>query len=161
MKGFYLKFTILCLEGNGWLLDAYKKVPYPEGNVVGEEIFQSGLIPSDTDFRIFRDFAKIPGLDFAFIKNGYAYHTKFDNVENITPGSIQHEGSNILSLVETFGNLDFSHIQYSDEKMIFFDVFGKFVVAYSETFARIFNVIISLIVLFIAWREGKIQIEKH
>ncbi|CAL8109253.1 unnamed protein product [Orchesella dallaii] len=141
--------------GNGWLLDVYKKVPYPWGSVVGEEIFQNGLIPSDTDYRIFRDFAKIPGLDFAFIKNGYFYHTKFDSVENISPGSIQHEGSNILSLLENLGNLDFSQIQYSEEKMVFFDIFGWYMIVYSETVARMLNILVSVVVLVIAWLEAR------
>lgn len=129
-------------------------MPFPWGNVVGEEVFQNGLIPSDTDYRIFRDFAKMPGLDMAFIKNGYFYHTKFDSVDNITPGSIQHEGSNVLSLVETLGNLDYSQIQYSEEKMVFFDMFGWFMVVYSETTARVINIFVSIVVLLIGWLEG-------
>lgn len=36
-------------------------VPYPNGQVAAEEMFHLGVIPSDTDFRIFRDYGHIPG----------------------------------------------------------------------------------------------------
>lgn len=121
------------------------------------EIFQKGLIPSDTDFRIFRDFAKIPGLDMAFVKNGYVYHTKFDNVEHVTSGSIQHEGSNVLELLKSLGDTDFSKAEYTDtkDKTVFFDVFGYFVLVYSENTAIILNIFVGVAVLAIAWKEGK------
>jgi hypothetical protein len=38
-----------------------ESVPYPYGNVIGEELFQSGVLPSDTDFRIFRDYGHLKG----------------------------------------------------------------------------------------------------
>lgn len=48
--------------GNSFLIKAYSSnVPYPFGHSAGELIFQSNLVPSDTDFRLFRDFGKIPG----------------------------------------------------------------------------------------------------
>lgn len=44
------------------ILQMYKSaVPYPNGQVAAEEMFHLGVIPSDTDFRIFRDYGHIPG----------------------------------------------------------------------------------------------------
>lgn len=39
-----------------------QSVPYPHGAVFGEELFQTGVLPSDTDFRIFRDFGHLKGI---------------------------------------------------------------------------------------------------
>lgn len=47
---------------NPWLVQAYvHAAKHPFASVVGQEVFQSGVIPSDTDFRIYRDFGNIPG----------------------------------------------------------------------------------------------------
>uniref|UniRef100_A0A8C5DPN5 Endoplasmic reticulum metallopeptidase 1 n=1 Tax=Gouania willdenowi TaxID=441366 RepID=A0A8C5DPN5_GOUWI len=78
---------------NPWLVQAYvHAAKHPFASVVGQEVFQSGIIPSDTDFRIYRDFGNIPGIDLAFIENGFIYHTKYDTANRILTDSIQRAG---------------------------------------------------------------------
>ena len=54
----------MCVSGpeNPWMIQLYSdSVPHPFGSVVGQEVFESGIIPSDTDYRIFRDYGGLPG----------------------------------------------------------------------------------------------------
>ena len=67
-------------------------MPHPSATVLGQEIFQSGLVPSYTDFQEFTKLGKIPGLDFAHIRNGYRYHKEYDTADQISGGSLQHTG---------------------------------------------------------------------
>ncbi|XP_071441438.1 endoplasmic reticulum metallopeptidase 1-like [Hetaerina americana] len=147
--------------GNAWLVQAYaKSVPYPHANAIGEEIFQSGLIPSDTDFRVFRDFGNIPGLDMAHAKNGYVYHTKYDDISRTSLGSMQHTGDNLMALIPSVmsapefvlpQNASKLSAESMENKSIFFDVMGIYMVEYSEGFGTILNlttVLLSMVVIF-------------
>ena len=50
-------------------------------------------------FRIFRDYGHIPGLDIAFVRDGYIYHTEYDTSERIALASIQRAGDNVLAVL--------------------------------------------------------------
>ncbi|CAG0913550.1 unnamed protein product [Notodromas monacha] len=135
-----------------WLVEAYSKsVPYPAGSIVGQDVFDSGLVPGDTDFRIFRDFGGLSGLDMAFIVNGYVYHTPRDTEDRIPPGSLQRAGDNVLALVRhlTMTNSDGDsngnnsvnrdseeqqRRQESGGKVIFFDLLGIVMITYRTKF---------------------------
>ncbi|KAF7252930.1 hypothetical protein EG68_11654 [Paragonimus skrjabini miyazakii] len=87
------------------LLDAVSSsFERPHADVFAEELFQSGIIPSDTDFRIFRDHGLIPGLDMAYVADGYCYHTPFDTESRISPDCLQKTGEDLLAFVSTILN---------------------------------------------------------
>nr|CAD7394429.1 unnamed protein product [Timema cristinae] len=127
-----------------WLVKLYvESAPHPNALVLAEDIFQSDLIPSDTDFRVFRDFGNIPGLDFAHAMNGYVYHTKYDNMDSIPRGTVQHTGDNLLALVQRLA----SSAELSDPRQhaagreVYFNILPKIVVHYSEEAGVFFNLL--------------------
>ncbi|KAL1916411.1 uncharacterized protein VTP21DRAFT_5602 [Calcarisporiella thermophila] len=112
------------------LINAYKTVPYPHGAAMANDIFRTGLILSDTDFRQFIDYGNLTGIDMALYQNSYLYHTYLDTVEHVEPGSMQHMGENSLQLVEhltSVGNLT-DTTPVTD--VVFFDFFGVAFVVY-------------------------------
>ncbi|MEE6459168.1 hypothetical protein FKM82_000560 [Ascaphus truei] len=135
---------------NPWLVQAYAlSAVHPFASVVAQEVFQSGIIPSDTDFRIYRDFGKIPGIDLAFIENGYIYHTKYDTPDRILTDSIQRAGDNILGVLKYLATssqlADSSEFRHGN--MVFFDVCGLFVLSYPARVGTIINYMIAIVAL--------------
>uniref|UniRef100_A0A1Y1MFR8 FXNA-like protease n=1 Tax=Photinus pyralis TaxID=7054 RepID=A0A1Y1MFR8_PHOPY len=126
-----------------WILETYsEEVPYPYASSLAQEIFQSGLIPGDTDFRIFRDFGNVSGLDFAWSSNGYVYHTRFDTIDQIPLGTLQRTGDNILALARgmAMGHQLNDVERYRPGNLVFFDFLGAFVVRWPMHIADFVNI---------------------
>ncbi|XP_029301293.1 LOW QUALITY PROTEIN: endoplasmic reticulum metallopeptidase 1 [Cottoperca gobio] len=131
---------------NPWLVQAYvQAAKHPFASVVGQEVFQSGIIPSDTDFRIYRDFGNIPGIDLAFIENGFIYHTKYDTADRILTDSIQRAGDNILAVLRYLLTSDklADSSEYRHGNMVFYDLLGVFMVAYPARVGTILNYMVA------------------
>jgi len=131
--------------GHPWLVSAYADVaPHPFASVIGQELFQSGVIPADTDFRIFRDYGNIPGLDIAYMKNGYVYHTKYDDEQSIPAGSIQRAGDNLLAVVRHIAQSEVLADTHSHSKggVVFFDFLGLWLVYYPEWVGYLLNLVV-------------------
>ncbi|KAI8997490.1 hypothetical protein BDB01DRAFT_840777 [Pilobolus umbonatus] len=119
------------------MVDAYKQVPYPHGTVMANDVFRTGLLLSDTDFRQFVQYGNLTGIDMAIYKNSYLYHTHLDNTENLQPGSIQHLGANTLAIVNYLAqNATLTGIEPSSDT-VYFDIQGLFFVVYSWSTAYI------------------------
>lgn len=133
---------------HSWLTRIYAMVvPHPSGQTIAEEVFQSGIIPSDTDFRIFRDFGHVPGMDFAHYINGYRYHTKYDSIEYLSLEVLQRTGDNILALTQEISNCPQLAETETHAKgvSVFYDILGFYFVTYSKTFGNILNVIVCIL----------------
>lgn len=50
------------------MIRALAKAPRPYGTVMATEIFSTGIILSDTDFRQFVDYGNLTGLDMALVQ---------------------------------------------------------------------------------------------
>ncbi|XP_062133874.1 LOW QUALITY PROTEIN: endoplasmic reticulum metallopeptidase 1-like [Drosophila sulfurigaster albostrigata] len=147
-----------------WLVDYYKKyIKHPFATTMGEEIFQSGIMPSDTDFRQFKTYANIPGLDMAQCFNGYVYHTKYDTIDVIPVESLQNTGDNILSLVRGLANATelYDTSAYKTGHAVFFDFLGLYFFHYSEATGEYLNFGIAgaaLVLVFISiWRMSDVS----
>ncbi|KAE9551857.1 hypothetical protein FO519_004931 [Halicephalobus sp. NKZ332] len=139
-----------------WLLNAYlESAPRPFCSVVGQEVFQSGIVPSDTDFRVFRDHGKMSGLDFAFAQNAYWWHTEFDEARRISPGSLQRAGENILEVLRYVLKDGYfaKHSTIDRPNFVFFDFLGFTAFAYSRTVAWILNVLGAAAVFVAIWKR--------
>eukprot|EP01025_Chloroclados_australasicus_P050534 TRINITY_DN581_c1_g1_i6.p1 TRINITY_DN581_c1_g1~~TRINITY_DN581_c1_g1_i6.p1 ORF type:complete len:922 (+),score=66.77 TRINITY_DN581_c1_g1_i6:62-2767(+) len=104
-----------------WAAEAYIKTSIlPRVTNVAQDFFDAGIIPADTDARMFsyRDYGWLPGIDMAFFKDAAAYHTDRDNVERIQAGSLQEVGETVGNLIPEMsrrivkGEADVKHFQH-------------------------------------------------
>eukprot|EP00871_Galdieria_phlegrea_P000364 jgi/Galph1/1328/GphlegSOOS_G6008.1 len=96
-----LELLFRCGPRNAWLARAYAKgAKYPHASAVAQDIFEREWVPAETDFRVFWELGKIPGIDIANYVNGQTYHTSRDAIDRVTLGFLQHMGSNVLGIIK-------------------------------------------------------------
>ena len=122
--------SILAATGpqEGWLIrEMADSLPHPLGSSA-IEAFGNPATDYSLEFR--RD--GFPGVDFnlSWTKR---IHTPLDNLANINPASIQHQGEHLLAVARHFGNmpLDFP----SEPRPVYFDLLGSTLVHYPTTWA--------------------------
>lgn len=132
---------------NFWIVQKYRQaVQNPFGNVFSEEMFETGVMQSGTDFQSFRDAGNIPGLDLSYCSGGWKYHTKFDHIRYMTLDSIQNTGNNVLELVKLLSNSrELSDYPNENVAAVYFDFLGLFFVAYSQTVGAVINIVVSVL----------------
>ncbi|KAG0245690.1 hypothetical protein B0O80DRAFT_447867 [Mortierella sp. GBAus27b] len=130
------------------MIDAYKKVPYPHGTVIANDLFATGIILSDTDFRQFVDHGNLTGLDMAVYTNSYLYHTHLDLNQYMEQGLPQHMGENTLALVKHLGDeIDLTGGLEKTSEVVYFDVLGYHFIVYSLSTAVKLHLAIGVLAL--------------
>ncbi|KAK0554281.1 hypothetical protein OC846_002164 [Tilletia horrida] len=160
VSGAELLFQATSLE----FIKAYSKVPYPFGTVLANDVFSSGIILSDTDFRQFVQYGNQSGLDLAIVKSSALYHTRKDIPAYIEPGMVQHFGENVLAIVDYLTTSPESQLATNraftkNEGPVYFSVLGYFFFFfYNVTFRKILH---GLVAILSAQLLYSIRAERH
>lgn len=90
-----------------WLGHAFARaVSVPSASVAATDVFNSRIIPSNTDFSVFTDYAGIPGYDFALVDNPFVYHTVYDDLRHLDPQGVLHGGITTFQLLMELAGKD-------------------------------------------------------
>ncbi|CAF4956647.1 unnamed protein product [Pieris macdunnoughi] len=140
------------------MLSAYGHTNRPTGQSVGQFLFSTGVIPSDTDFRIWRDFGNVQGLDIAFVKWGHVYHTRNDRIEHVKPGVVQCAGDMLLELIIRLCDDDAFKQMKPPSSAVYFDYMNVILVTYSDNAAYVVDTFVCLFaalsILYYIWLVG-------
>jgi hypothetical protein len=132
---------------SGWLVKEWgRTASRPVAQSWFYEVYR--LTPYNTDFTKYAEVG-IGGLNFAYMFEGTVYHTMRDNPETIDPRSVQHHGTNTLSLLRRLGNLDLSEAQRAGDA-VYFTLPGGLLVNYSASWALPLAILVGLLLVGVA-----------
>ena len=138
----------------GWMDFLYGAAPRPLGFVVAEDIFNLGVVSSDTDWSVYQRSRQ--GLDWATFAHRQTYHTMKDT--KIASGAMQYLGENILGVVLKVADLrtndPLEKSAEPREKHVFWSFLNTGWAAYSMTAALVIHITIAIVltlsIIFIA-----------
>ena len=121
--------------GNPWLAKTYAAaVPAPLGNVLAQELTQSGLLPFDGDFTPFHE-AGLVGLDVAMVGDAWGVHTQLDRLERLQAGGLQHMGDAALAATRALAS-GATRLAPDPAHAVYYDILGYTMLAYPMSVAR-------------------------
>lgn len=106
----------------------------------------------------------------ALYRNGYVYHTPKDSIENISSGTIQHFGSNVLALLQNYdgGLLWKSSDTCKDinsngdtHSVTYFDIGGVFMACYGKIVNMTVTICICSTFIFSFWLRSRCKLQLH
>lgn len=111
------------------LVRAYARAAgWPVASSLGPTVYER--LPNDTDLSVFKR-RGLPGLNFAFVGGGSAYHQPWDTPANLNPRSLEHHGRLILDLARGLGAADLEELaREGSGRATFFTLPGNVLVHY-------------------------------
>ncbi|PEQ11114.1 hypothetical protein B2G71_18930 [Novosphingobium sp. PC22D] len=103
-----------------------RSVPHPGGTSLATFIYS--VLPNDTDLTVALPLG-FPAWNFAFIGRPGLYHSPLATADNLDRGALQHMGEQALGLTRAL--VDAERLPQPAPDVVFFDVFGLFVVSYA------------------------------
>ncbi len=111
---------------NGWLTGVWaRSAPHPRGGSFGIEVYKR--LPNDTDFTMLAR-QDIPGLNFATVGDGYAYHTARDVPDRLSARTLRATGENVVAVAVALDRVDIT--QRGKLGATFFDAGGVTAISY-------------------------------
>ncbi|EIE84708.1 hypothetical protein RO3G_09418 [Rhizopus delemar RA 99-880] len=107
---------------------------------LGNDFLQAKLLKSDTDYTIFSRYG-VPGMDIAFYTPRSHYHTQRDDLVHTTPEALQHMGQMALGSVRSIDEKGLLSKTKAPEPIIYYDILGRFMLAYSFKTSQIINIL--------------------
>ncbi len=102
---------------NGELIRIFSRsVSRPVSTSLFVSIYE--LLPNDTDLTVFTD-AGIQGLNFASIRDPWAYHTPFDAIHRVDLRTLQHHGDSVLGAAR---GLSRQKVERRSDDAVYFDL---------------------------------------
>ena len=140
--------------GNLDMVRSYRGAPDVNGTSLMVTVYRT--LPNDTDLSELAILAR-PALNFAFADGVDRYHTSQDNVAQLNPGTIQHEGEQALAITRALANGPLPRPATGDAVFFDFPVIG--LVLYPEGAARslavLSAVLLAITLLAIRRRERR------
>ena len=144
---------------NAWAARLYaRSVPHPATSSIFYAVYSQ--LSNDTDFTVFKA-AGYEGLNFAFIDDLPKYHTPLDNIANVDPGSVQHQGDNALPSLLALADANFSEI--SQGEAVYFDLLERRTVHLSPQWAMAIGIISALLIAIeigLLFRAGRLNLRQ-
>ena len=93
----------------------------------------------------------LSGYEFGFIFDGYTYHTTDDDLSNIKEGVFQDLGDNLGVLIRNIlsTNIEETVDLFDDDRLIFFDIYGRYLVVYKISTSIIIQKILIVLTIVV------------